>query len=271
MTEMLCARTSCSSRAIRSRSSSARRLAACRLFRPVAVPLFTAYAGEFGDREDGDHPGGDGDLLAPRGDRVALRRQPPVEPVTHQEVDHPQRAERGPGRPALPGDDRAEAGERDREEDRPVRISGAEVDEGRGRGAEHHGHGIPLPPQEQSGASEEKEPRKDVELFPVGLLLRGEGAADEDEHGEEQRRTPRPTRTAAALFLLVAAVPPRGPGPPALRRSAPGPGGPPHRRVRCSSMPATLDAAGRRRRQPSVVITRTPGGVPGPARARAPP
>ncbi|MGW0657367.1 N-acetyltransferase family protein, partial [Streptomyces umbrinus] len=31
----------------------------------------------------------------------------------------------------------AEAGERDREKDRPVRISGAEVDEGRGRGAEH--------------------------------------------------------------------------------------------------------------------------------------
>lgn len=221
-------------------------------FRLPVRPLLTAYAYELGGGDDGHHPGGDAQFLSPGGGMVVRGRQPPVEPVRHQDVPQPHHADGGPGGPPVPRDHGAEAAHGDGQEDRPVRIAGHQIDHRCGRAAEDGHHGVAVAHQEHGHGQEEQQPREEVQRGPLVHLPPGrDGRADHDDGTDQDRR--RPGQPGGG--------PPRRPGQPP-RRLAVRPGGPPPLPCeRCSSMPATLDRGPRPGRQPGVVLTRTPRGV----------
>ncbi|CAM5329379.1 hypothetical protein SHIRM173S_05041 [Streptomyces hirsutus] len=167
-------------------------------YRPGALgalpcPLLAADPGQFRHRHDGHHPGGDHDLLAPGGSRVAGRRQPPVEHMGEQQVTCPECSHRRPCRPAMTGDDGAEAGYDDGQEHRPVRVAGAQIEQHDGHGGEHHRHRMPLPPQQHRSGREQQQAREGIEGDALALLgVLREGGADQHEGGEQQGGGPGP-------------------------------------------------------------------------------
>ncbi len=234
---------------------------------PLARPLLTADAGQFGHREKGHHPGGDDDLLGPGGRVVPgggshrYRRWTSSRCPAQSVPIAAQAAYRRPETTAV------------KQATATVRNTGpygypaprytstaATVPPSTATGCRHR-HSSSAPDTNSStrphGSRAARSPAWAWSAKPEPIITKAVSSTVEG-HGHRARRADSRSSSRSAARRLH----PGGPcrhhrgGPPGPHAS-----GAPVRGPRCSSMSATLDAVSRRWRRPDGVITGTPGEV----------
>ncbi len=167
----------------------------------------------------------------------------------------PERTDGAPRRAPVPRDDRGEAGHGDGEQDRAIRVPGAEVDQ------REPGDGVRDEPGwrcrntrtavARSSSTRAAGVRLSRSLWPCPAkpepICTNKVSATVVSQGSRRTPSRAPGYHQGARYRHI--------GAPSHAGSAPGP------RSCCSSMTATLDGGQRGGRPPGVVIRRTPGGV----------
>ena len=180
MSEMLCASTSCSSRAMRSRSSLARRRASSSPRSGRLGGACSTGASGFSDAHEDQQPRQEGKRSGEARPRLV------ADEIGQERECRPSDDHHDDGDGSVAGDDRRDERHDERQEDRPPRVVARPVREGDAEDHQEDGDGKTPPDEERRRARREEGVGERIQRRVVGLVPRREVCAHElDRSGHE--------------------------------------------------------------------------------------